>query len=381
MISKRRRAVTLPAALLLGLVTLLAGMTAAPAAAAAEAPVDLRAFAPFDVQVVPGQTYDFRMSGQAMTPDTVDGATVRMSMTLPAGVSYVSVGAPCEGAGCRPESGPCEMSGSVLRCVVTDPGAITGAPYQDTAPYQGFYQFTAKLRIGADVPVGTRLAFPVSITGAGEESTPADNTATGRATVVAGADLGLTVEKLTGPAGPRNTVSYTLVVRNYGPSTVPRFGISEGFESFWNSGGTSFDGPNAECITEAVGTTTCVIRQRLAPGQTYRLKRTITVRADDPVWGTRQRVVAGAVDVPENANFTDGHGLGCRAQVAGLGCRAQTRWASASAVGRKPAGRPPQLSGASRRASASAVDVRVSCRAWRCGGTLPRSGAVRRRGG
>lgn len=262
---------------LAGFLLALAGL-ATPAHAAADLSVLI---SPQTTEVSPGQVQDIGILVNANAD--VNPASVRAVVTLPEGVRWVSPGAPCGGDICP--AGPCEAEGATVTCTVTNPAAIE----------ERAYNFSIKVRF--DAPAGATLTIPVTATSEGEDATPANNTSQTEITVIRGTDIGLKVEKVSGPAGPRNVVKYTYVIHNYGPATLPAVEFSELTEPL-AFGTDGFTPTTVSCISETSPAIQCAASKRLAPGQDFRATRTVSVPAGSKLWGQKVKVTAGVSDLP-----------------------------------------------------------------------------------
>ncbi|MCY1143415.1 LPXTG cell wall anchor domain-containing protein [Actinoplanes sp. Pm04-4] len=277
-----RRLTTLAAALSLGALAAPALSAPALAAAALAAPVELNISVDAPAEVVEGQVAFVGVT--AFANSSVDPASVRIAVTLPEGVTFLSAG--------QPSAGACEADGAIVTCDVTDPGAIERRQYG--------YQ----LRLQFDAPTGTSLPISATITSDGEEQTPADNTSTATTKVVDGLDLGLKVEKISGPTGPANVVTYTYVIRNNGrfPTGVIQFNELSEPRAF---GTGDFEPPSAGCISEVSPLIECAVDVKLAPGREFRVTRKAAVPADSPVWGHVVKVQARVFDQPRGGGEAD----------------------------------------------------------------------------
>ena len=123
---------------------------------------------------------------------------VRLTATVPAGLANISAGSP---------EGTCSIAGQVATC------DITSLPRGSTA----------SMRVAADVPgtaaPGTQAVVPVTVTSATYEMAAADNGASVSSAVTAIGDLGVTMSAAPATPVAGDTVTYTVPVRNQGPST------------------------------------------------------------------------------------------------------------------------------------------------------------------
>ncbi|MEO6821320.1 MAG: DUF11 domain-containing protein, partial [Candidatus Nanopelagicales bacterium] len=207
-----------------------------------------------------------------------DAASVQVTDTLPAGVSFVSaVGSDwsCSNNG----NGSVTCTRAVLAAGATAPTitVVVSAPAQATS-----------------------LTNTASVSSTTPDPVPANNTSSVTTIVGASADLSITKS---GPASvlPGSGAAYQLVVRNAGPSTASSVTVTDSLAS-----GTTFvsaTGPGWTCMNSGDISVRCT-RAALASGATA---PTITVVVQAPVRGatlTDTAVVSSAVKDPNPANNT-----------------------------------------------------------------------------
>ncbi|MBU2670381.1 DUF11 domain-containing protein [Actinoplanes bogorensis] len=270
MVSHRRVVAVL--ALVLGLL----GLSAGPALA--KAPVDLSAsFNVVPWQVAAGYTADYYFQAQTLS-GPVDTSAVRVELELPEGVSFVSL--------VDNNSGPCDPDGQTVTCTVT----LTGSP--------ATWGWQAKVRFADDLATGTRLTFRLTVSGAGEESNPENNTAEYTSTVVGAAEMGLSAIEPTGTIQPDDPLIFTLIVHNNGPAEIPEFGLSVKFLGIQYVG-TKVEADGAVC-REEIEAVNCQIDHPLAAGAQYRLKYTVPGWPNDSRYpGGITRIEATTTDYPD----------------------------------------------------------------------------------
>ena len=76
------------------------------------------------------------------------------------------------------------------------------------------------VRVDAAVPTGTSLEFTAVVGASTPDSNPRNNAANADTSVIAHADLGLTKNGLPATVLAGDLITYTLVVRNFGPSNA-----------------------------------------------------------------------------------------------------------------------------------------------------------------
>ncbi|MCO8269679.1 LPXTG cell wall anchor domain-containing protein [Actinoplanes sp. TRM 88003] len=271
----------------LGLAFVLAGAAVTPAQAAAE-PVHsgLNEFN-IPAEFPQGYVWKVNLRGFASTTggDTspLDPSRLSITLTIPAGVTY----APGDGD----SSGPCEVVDSLLTCRHAGP-----VPDGSFTPLN----FPIELRVGEDTPLGTKLPFTLKMNVAGgEDDWTVDNTRTWVNTVAGSADMGIAVKDL---AVAEDAVTYTVVLRNYGPQTTTKFTFHETFSVInWHGTGV---GPGATCRFTS-GKNQCTVRKALAPGQETEVKRTVPIAANSKWRGTKVPVELYVYDSPSNFAYSE----------------------------------------------------------------------------
>jgi hypothetical protein len=217
-------------------------------------------------------------AGTGADPQPVEASRVRITLTVPDGVTYA--------AGQGQSSGPCELADDVLTCRPTG---------NDAVDEFGWYVFPVELQIGQDTPLGTKLPFRLTLdVEDGQDTYPVDNTRVWESTVAGSADMGIAVKNL---AVADDAVTYTVVLHNYGPQTTTKFTFHETF-SVTNWHGTGV-GPGATCRFTA-GKNQCTVRRALAPGQETEIRRTVPIPPTSKWRGTRVPVELYVFDSPSN---------------------------------------------------------------------------------
>jgi hypothetical protein len=280
------------AARLAVLIALLAAGVVGPAAATAwAAPGDMQLTISGPDQIAIGQSRSV-YTLTAVPQVTIDPASVRVVLTLPAGVTYVSAEPQASGCADRPgdtgcNAGPCltDTARTVVTCTVSKAAEV--------------YRYTATVAVASTVPVGAVLPISATVTFGDGETTTAQTTAT----AVLGADLGAEVIGPERPVRPGRPVEYTVVVHNYGPATVTAFAVFGSYDLSWFIGGSAAGG---ECFSD-VGLMTCDFVTTLRPGAERRLTFTMPTLADAALWGTSSRVAVHVNDqpLPESVDETN----------------------------------------------------------------------------
>ncbi|MEU0678112.1 hypothetical protein ABZ330_35695 [Streptomyces sp. NPDC006172] len=190
---------------------LAATATGAHAAPAAD-PVDVEARQYVDDEITaPGRTFDVRAIA-----DLVKGQAPRLglTLTLPQGVTYVRTGHDAADAVCTPS-----VDGRSVKCAAKDGKSDVSAQ--------------VVVKVGADVTPGTELRFTTTVDlGDTVDATPENNTATGKVTVRAPADLAMEWKAPSGRTPVGEDVKADLVVTNHGPGPVqlPAVGFDVGWD-------------------------------------------------------------------------------------------------------------------------------------------------------
>lgn len=209
--------------------------------------------------VVAGTNLTYTVTVTNSGPDAA--TTASWSDTLPAGTTFVSLGAP-GGWSCTT---PAVGAGGTVDCSISSLAV-------------GNAVFTLTVAVDPAVTAGTILSNTATTTSTTADPNAADNTATATTTVSASANLSITKTDGVDPVAPDQDIPYTITVTNAGPSfaanaswsdTLP---ASTTFQSLAAPGGWS-------CSTPAVGATgvvSCSIAA-FAPGSAV---FTLTVRVD-----------------------------------------------------------------------------------------------------
>lgn len=258
------------------------------AAPAQAAPIDLAVLVNGSQEVRSGQTLDMGALVSGI-PGDFDVTSVRAVIDLPEGVT------PVEWEGDADKVvGPCAGTGATVTCTVTKP------ENQDPQNYALLWGFALRF----DAPAGTKLPIKVTVSSDGEEQAPASNTVTHVVTVIEPTDLGITVEKVSGPSGPGNVVKYTYVVHNYGSRATTGVGFAERQEpKAFGSGG--FTPASLSCVAETSPDLQCIDGNPLAAGRGYRATRTVSVPADSELWGKKIKITASVSDLPPGGAEND----------------------------------------------------------------------------
>ena len=196
----------------------------------------------------PGDQVVWTLSATNDGPSTA--LDVVISDVLPAGVTFVSASPGCS-----------NVAGTVT-CNVGD--IPSGQQRQVT--------ITVSINVGAPSTV-TNTATVDSDT---DDPDPTDNSSTSSVSVAESADLNLTKTANTANAAPGDTITYTLTVRNDGPSTSRDVTLSDSIPA-----GLTFvsSAPGSPTCTESGGTLSCDLGDIPSGGT-----RTVTVTATvDPV--------------------------------------------------------------------------------------------------
>ncbi|MFJ8947636.1 hypothetical protein ACIRG4_31080 [Streptomyces sp. NPDC102395] len=224
---------------------LAATATAAHAAPAAD-PVDVEARQYLGSEITaPGQTFGVRAIADVLMGKAPG---LGLTLTLPQGVTYVRSSDNGANAACTPAS-----DGRSVKCVAKDADPDVSA--------------LVLVKVGADVAPGTELKFTTTADlGDTVDDKPENNTATGKVTVRASADLGLQWHAPSGKVPVGKDVQTDLVVTNHGPGTVKleavRFDM--GFD-YWPKRGY-----DPSCWADP-GVLVCDVYRDLKPGETVTL--------------------------------------------------------------------------------------------------------------
>jgi hypothetical protein len=274
------------------LLAAMIGLT--PTGAAAAAPVDISAGVGGPEQVAQGQTAVYLFQG--LTKTTPRPANMRVTLKLPAGLTYESAepgAVSCGGAECPRNSGECTADAARTLITCTADNAVDIA--------DGHFSYTATVRVAADAVPGTKLTVVAEASSDGDEATPADNTYSFTSTVIIGADLGLTAVPPAAPVVPGKPVTFSIIVHNYGPATVKKVTLQEGFTGPWYGGG-KLTNEGTDCFADP-GLLVCEATVDLAPGAEVRLNHSLPTSADDDFWGLREQGSVRIFDLPDEAGF------------------------------------------------------------------------------
>ena len=212
----------------------------------------------------PGGSVTYTITATNAGPSSVTGATV--VDTLPAALTGSWI---CSGAG----GGTCAMSGT---------GNIT-----DTVnlPAGGSVTYTVNATINAAATGPLSNTATITAPAGANDPTPGNNSATDTDTLVAQADVGVTLTDAPDPQTAGSNVTYTITATNGGPSTASNVVVS--FPLPANATFVSAAVPGANCTTPAAGqggTVTCTASAPLAPAGT--LTGTIVVNVNPAFSGT-----------------------------------------------------------------------------------------------
>ena len=161
------------------------------------AATDLAIVKTLDRPLVAGETASFTLTASNRGPQTATGVTV--TDPIPAGLTDVRA---------APSQGDCAVAGGTITCALPDlvPGAKATVVVTGTVP--------------ADTAAGTEIANTARVTGALTDLDPENDVATASGTVVVSADLAIEKTASAQAVPPNGTVTYTLTVRNAGPSAA-----------------------------------------------------------------------------------------------------------------------------------------------------------------
>jgi uncharacterized repeat protein (TIGR01451 family) len=180
-------------------------------------------FAAADIFVTKTETPDPVVAGENVTYSITisnagpDAATnVGFADPIPSGTTFVSL---------TQNSGPAFMT-------TTPPVGGTGTAAGSTGSMANgaTATFTLVVRVNSNVPQGGTLTNTVSIS-SGSDSTPANNSDTETTAVVARADLSMSSSDSPEPVLRGGNITYTLRVRNDGPSDAQNVSLSNAIPS------------------------------------------------------------------------------------------------------------------------------------------------------
>ncbi|MBL7257786.1 hypothetical protein [Paractinoplanes lichenicola] len=232
-------------------------------------------------------------SGQSLSASILIGAdptivpqSIKVVTTLPTGVTFERAACGPDGNAACPD-GPCEASASTVTCTVTG-----------TKPSsEPSYVFNFSVRV--EGAVGSRATISTEATAEKQDGTQVSATSETTVRIVQSSDVGIKVEKISGPSGPDNVVRYTYVLHNYGPLPV-----AAGNAVFLESGEPQglglygFKPAKVSCFQETTGPMSCGTGTALAPGQETRATRELAIPAGSKLWGTKVTMTASVFDNP-----------------------------------------------------------------------------------
>lgn len=258
-----------------------------PGGATVAAAIDLDLDMSAPDRVVPGRPTVYRLQISFSQRPTA----ARTTVTLPAGLTFdtsrsgtILCGPHESGQPCQRNSGPCRPNATrtVATCTVTR---------TDT----DWYEFFLTATVARTVQIGTDLDATATTASEGTDPTPENNTATVRSTTVAGYDLGVTATQPTAAIVPGGTISYTVVVHNYGPTAVTYTAVFESTDRWYYS--ARIPKEVASCFADP-GSLICEITTRIEPGAEVRIPHVLQTRDDPDLWGKRFTIGVHVRDDP-----------------------------------------------------------------------------------
>ncbi|MDY7091031.1 MAG: hypothetical protein SYR96_38855 [Actinomycetota bacterium] len=212
--------------------------------------------------------------------------SIRVVTTLPQGVTFERTECGPDGNAACPD-GPCEAAASTVTCTVA-----VAEPAREPS-----YAFNLRLRVqGA---VGSRITISTTASAEKQDGTQVSASSETTVRIVQSSDVGIKVEKISGPSGPKNVVKYTYVLHNYGPLDV-----AAGNAVFFESGEPlglglyGFKPAKVSCFQDTTGPMFCGTGTKLAPGQETRATRELAVPAGSELWGKKVTMTASVFDYP-----------------------------------------------------------------------------------
>jgi hypothetical protein len=205
-----------------------------------------------------------------------------LTLTLPQGVTYQGTIDNAANGDCTPSA-----DGRTVTCVPND-GQMK------------LVSAEVAVKVGADVAPGTELAFTTTADiGDAVDVKPENNTATGKVTVTAPADLGIEWKAPSGLVNPGEDVETDLVVTNHGPGPVEVESVD--FQVGWDYWPKSGVGKN--CWADP-GVLVCDVNRELAPGETVTLPFTwnFPVKAAGTTYRVPTRLLSSSPIDPNRAN-------------------------------------------------------------------------------
>jgi uncharacterized repeat protein (TIGR01451 family) len=252
---------------LLGLVLGVALLGAAPGAASAAPDVALtKSASPGAVFVGEQITYDLTVTNNG--PD--DATAVQLTDTLPAEVAFETA---------TSSQGTCSEATGTVTC--------------DLGPLANGGSATAQIKVHATAQGQATNQAAVSTTPA--DPNPADNSASAQTTVNPVADLALTATDVPDPVVAGELLTYSLVVKNNGPSDAAGVSITDTLPA-----GVNFAAAPQSCL-ELNGTVTCKV-DALASGQSATLDIAVRPRSAGTITNAAQ--ASSSVHDPDPANDT-----------------------------------------------------------------------------
>jgi uncharacterized repeat protein (TIGR01451 family) len=191
---------------------------------------------PLDLSLSKSDSPDPVLAGETLTytlmahnSGSTDATGVTVTDNLPAGVSYQSA---------TPSQGSCSRSAATITCL-----------FGTLAPSA---QATVEIRV---IPESEgEITNHASVTGDQSDPTPDNNAASATTTVAPAADLDLAKVDSPDPVAAGQDVTYTLTVRNLGPSQASGITLTDNLPAAVSYGSAS---PSQGSCSESAGTVTC----------------------------------------------------------------------------------------------------------------------------
>jgi uncharacterized repeat protein (TIGR01451 family) len=241
--------------------------------------------------VVAGQVAGYTITAGNAGPNTA--TTVVLTATVPSGLTGVTA---------TSTGGTCSVSGTKATC--TYPALASAA--------------TRTMTVTGNVPSGetpgTSYTVGAAITSATYETNQSDNSASVSNSVNGSADLAVAMTY--SPAAPAggDTITYTVTVRNDGPSTARTIVLSDPIPIGSTNAQATI--PGGTCATTTTGTIECALAS-LASGATVVATITMTLSNSNPVVNNAVSLKAATPDPDVNNNIVTVTGAG--ALVADVG--------------------------------------------------------------
>jgi len=216
-----------------------------------------------------GESYSYRIEVANLGPRAA--SDVRVTDTLPAGVTYLFDSDACV-------EGPAGT-------LVCSPGPLVAG---------GNTSFTITAALDSGAAEGSVLTNAALTTSELPDPVPANNFATADITVTRSADLALTKDDAPDPVAAGRRLTYTLSVRNWGPSAASGVVVTDSLPA-----GVTLVGTDGSCIEGPPGTVVCQIGD-LADGATATVE--VYVDVDPGAAGAslvNDAVVGGAEPDPD----------------------------------------------------------------------------------